>query len=144
MPPRRRAEAGARVFQVVFKAAEVGGRLGLEAGWNSLQWTAGGAPTTTVEQHQLDVPAGSHFEVAYDCYKQRPFANGVSPVRLTGQFRTLWEGRFVKEGQVVKRVIYVRGWCGPTIRPGSSSLPPSPRLPKGNRSDRLKIVSSAG
>ena len=69
--------------------------------------------------------------MAFQCFKQRPFANGISPVRLTGQLRTLWEGRFVKDGQVVKRVVYAARVVGP-VDPARQFMPPAePALPKG-------------
>jgi hypothetical protein len=112
-------EAGTKVFRMVFKAGLADGRLKLEAGWGAAgQW-------------HFDVPLGSQFEVAYDCYKQTPFASGGNPVRLSGQLRTLWEGRFVTDGQVVKRIVYAARVAGPNDPARQFAPPAEAAAPKG-------------
>ncbi len=124
-------EAGTRGFRIVFNASAADGRLTLKAGWQSLQLSLGAAVPPSVAQRQFDGPPGSQFEVAFQCFKQRPFASGMSPVRLTGQLRTLWEGRFVKDEQVVKRIVYAARVVAPDDPARQFAPPAEPAPPQG-------------
>jgi hypothetical protein len=124
-------EAGTGVFRIVFDASAWEGSITLETGWNSLRWTVLGPPARIADRRRFDAPAGSKFEVAYDAYQQRPFANGISPVRLREQFRTLWEGRFVKDGQVIRRIVYAARVVGPEDPARQFEPPAVPAPTKG-------------
>ena len=99
-------DAGTKVFNLQPQITPAEDRFELHAIWRTMLPCPGGQ-TGKSEKVQIEGPPGSKFEMVYAYNQPRPYANGTSAVRITEQGRTLFEGRFVKDGQVVRRVFYV-------------------------------------
>jgi len=113
------------VFGLKFEVATDGGRPIIRAGWFPPRGPAGERAQFVGRETVIDVPEGSHLDVVYRYQRDKPKeASSFSPLRLTGQFRTLWEGQFVRDGRMLKRIIYAARVADPNER-GWEFKPPS-------------------
>jgi beta-lactamase regulating signal transducer with metallopeptidase domain len=118
-------EPGTKVFGLEYEVAVDGGRPRVRAGWRPVRGPAGEQPRPVVTENVIDVPQGTQLEVVYQYYRDRPkLANDYSPFRVSTQYRTLWEGRLVKDGQALKRIVYVARVASP-LDPAQQFAPPA-------------------
>ena len=137
-------DADTKLFFIVYKPTPADGGLILESGWKPHRDVAGQSGAPVVEKHEFDAPPGSRFEEAYNCFVQRPFANGISAVCVTEQFQTLWEGRFVKDQKEVKESYTVARVAKPDDSLRQFEPPSEPAPTKGEPIQPPKNLSFRG
>jgi len=125
------------VFRLKFEVATDGGRPIIRAGWIPARGRVGEGAQPVEKGTVIDVPEGAQLDVVYRYQRDKPKqASAYRPLRLTSQYRTLWEGQFVKDGQTLKKIVYVarvadpdeRGWefKPPSAPAASMAEPPKP------------------
>jgi hypothetical protein len=113
------------VFDLKFEVASDGGRPTFRVGWLPPPGPTGERAPLVSRGTVIEVPEGSRLDVVYDYRRDKPrMANHISPLRVAGQFRTLWEGQFVRNGIASKRIVYIARVVAPDER-GWEFKPPS-------------------
>jgi hypothetical protein len=126
---------GRKVFDLKFDVATDGGRLVIRTGWIPMRGPDGERPQPVVTEAVSDTPAGAYLDVI-DQSPGMAGAGWAGPdkpkkasffmrVRVTTEYRTLWEGRLVKGGQTLKRIVYIARVVKPDD-PAGEFEPPSP------------------
>jgi hypothetical protein len=104
-------EPGTKYFDLKFEARADGDQVHLTMNCRPTQVAAGHFEAADVrDDGTVDVPDGAYLDVVYSVWSSRQpelIGSVVSPVRISTQYRTLWEGHLVKEGKTVKRIVYV-------------------------------------
>jgi hypothetical protein len=120
---------GTKVFGLKFEVATDGGRPVIRTGWAPARGPAGEQPQPVVTETVIDAPEGTHLDIDYRYYRDKPkMASSFSPFRVTREYRTLWEGRLVKDGQTLKRIVYTARVAGPDDPSGEFKPPSAPAL----------------
>jgi hypothetical protein len=128
-------EPGTKYFDLRFEAAAVGNQVHLRTVCRPTQVSAGHfQPADITEEADVGLPEGARLEVVYTAWSPRhPELIGslISAVRVSTQYRTLWEGHVIKDGRTLRRIIYVARVAKPD-EPLEGLWPPgAPAAPKG-------------
>ncbi|MGE5195117.1 MAG: hypothetical protein ACM3U2_21700 [Deltaproteobacteria bacterium] len=128
----RAPEPGTKYFDLKFDGQAVGEQVQLRTICRPTQVTAGHLePGDIKDEGEVESPAGARLEVVYSVWTKHAQSNIVSPVRVTTQYRTLWEGHQVKGGRTLRRIVYVARVAKPD-EPLDRLWPPSaPAAPRG-------------
>jgi hypothetical protein len=126
---------GTKYFDLRFEAAALGNQLHLRTVCRPTQVSAGHfQPADITEEADLGIPEGARLEVVYTAWSPRhPDLIGslISAVRVSTQYRTLWEGHLIKDRRTLRRIIYVARVAKPD-EPLEGLWPPAaPAAPKG-------------
>jgi len=127
---------GTKVFELKFDVAIDGNRLVIRTGWIPTRGSAGETPQPVVAETVSNAPQGTYLDVI----DQSPGMTGAGwagpdkpktasffmRVRVTTEYRTLWEGRLVKGGQTLKRIVYIARVSKPDDPAGEFKRPSSP------------------
>jgi hypothetical protein len=124
--------SGAKYFDLRFEGQAIDDVVRLRTICRTTQITAGHFESADMkDEKDVEIPAGARFEVVYTVWSKHAQSNIVSPIRVTTQFRTLWEGHLIKDGRTLKRIVYVARVAKPD-EPQEELWPPAaPAAPKG-------------
>jgi hypothetical protein len=67
----------------------------------------GTTPLPIITNSQINVADGTELKIVYTYYQKRKLANDINPVRITKQYKTLWEAYLLQDGRPAKRILYV-------------------------------------
>jgi len=118
-------EPGNQLFLLSFAATPANGTVQIEAGWRSARPSVGEAAVPQfIDSNQVAMPAGATLKVVHKIDDKHPLADGTNPTRVPTEFRTLWEANLVKDGETLKRILYVAR-VAPPGEPAESLWPPT-------------------
>jgi hypothetical protein len=106
MAPAPKSVQGAAMLR--FSATPTAGQVEIRAGWVPVHPAVGERTVPEfIDSWKTAIADGAQWEVADQVASKLPLADGYNPTRLSSVYRTLWEGRFVRNGQPLKRFVYV-------------------------------------
>jgi hypothetical protein len=126
------------LFSLVFDAKPEGAKVRIRSGWRSKRPDFIPMTMTEVtEEGEIDLPEGAQLEVVYAGWMSRRrdaelIGTSISPVRVPTEYRTLWEGHLVKNGQTLKRIVYAARVAPPDEPPETLWPPATPAPRKGD------------
>ena len=103
-------KADEKRFEILFRTNQTDNQLTLEMGWKPwrfLRPKSGKVPLKKVDTMKIDVPPESKFQWVFSPHHRSTLVSYSGRARILDRFRVLWEGHFVKDGKVIKRVVYV-------------------------------------
>jgi hypothetical protein len=128
-------EPGTKYFDLKFEGQATDDLVRLRTTCRTTQVTASHfEPADMKDEKDVEVPAGARLEVVYSAWLPRHpelIGSAVSTVRISTQFRTLWEGHLIKDGRTVKRIVYVARVARTDESPEKLWPPAAPAAPKG-------------
>ena len=111
----------------------VQGQLEIETGWLPARPSPGQWPVRAVAAvRQIDVPGGAELKRVYHAHDRVQQANDGSPVRITNQYATLWEGWLVHGDTPLKRLVYVARIADPDDPAQEFTVPQVPPAARGH------------
>ena len=138
--------AGTERFRLVpFDPKIEQGKLRIETGWRPARPPPGQWPARAItDLRQLDVPAGAQLKRVYRAHDRVKHADDGSPVRITDQYATLWEGWLVKGDKPLKRLVYVARIADSDDPIQEFALLPTPPVARGHLPVRRPPIEFRG
>jgi len=143
--PARAPEAGIRHFGLKFDGRAAGQKVHLQTIHRPMRFAAGYSEGADVkDEGDIDVPEGAQLEVVYTVWRKHEQSNHLSPIRVTNEYRTLWEGHLVKDGRTLRRIMYVARVAKPD-EPLQDLWPPAaPAAPRGGPAPPPLVITYRG
>jgi len=129
-------DAGTELFRLVaFKPNIQENSLHMQTGWQPMRANYGTSPVPVTANSQINVTDGTKLKVVYTYYQKRKLANDINPVRITKQYKTLWEAYLLQNGRPIKRIVYVARIAEPddlvqSFVPPTTPAPAREKLPE--------------
>ena len=131
-------DAGTELFRLVaFKPNIQENSLHIQVGWQPMRANYGTSLVPVTANSQINVTDGTELKIVYTYYQRHKLANNINPVRITKQYKTLWEAYLLQDGRPTKRILYVaritepndpiQAFVPPEIPPPARGKLPEPR-----------------
>jgi hypothetical protein len=128
-------EPGTRYFDLRFEGQAIDDVVRLRTICRPTQIAAGHFEAADIkDEKDVEIPAGARLEVVYSAWLPRHpdlIGSAISAVRVSTQYRTLWEGHLIKDGRTLKRIVYVARLAKPDESLEGLWPPAAPAAPKG-------------
>ncbi len=101
-------DAGTDLFKLVdFEPDVRQDSLHIQTGWQPIRNRYGNNTAPITAEREIEIPRGTTLKVVYTFKQKHRLANDYNPIRIHENNRTLWEAFLLKEGQPIKRIVYV-------------------------------------
>ena len=122
-------DAGTELFRLVaFKPNIQENSLHIQVGWQPMRANYGTSLVPVTANSQINVTDGTELKIVYTYYQRHKLANNINPVRITKQYKTLWEAYLLQDGRPTKRILYVARITEPND-PIQAFVPPETPTP---------------
>jgi len=138
-------DAGTQLFRLVaFKPNIQQNSLHIQTGWQPMRANYGTTPLPIITNSQINVADGTELKIVYTYYQKRKLANDINPVRITKQYKTLWEAYLLQSCRPIKRIVYVARVAEPDDLVQSFVPPSTPAPARGKLPEHRPQISFRG
>src|SRR5262245_7765394 len=128
-------EPGTKYFDLRFEGPAIDNQVRLRTICRTTRITAGYFEHADLkDEKNVEIPGGARLEVVYSAWLPRHpelIGSAISTVRVSTQYRTLWEGHLIKDGRTLRRIVYVARVAKPDEPLDGLWPPAAPAAPRG-------------